>query len=152
MEIERKFLIRELPGNLNDYYKREIEQVYLCRNPVLRVRKADDSYYLTYKGTGKMVREEYNMPLTASSYLHLKKKADGHPITKTRYLIPLEDGLMGELDVFHGILEGLMFMEVEFRSEDEAFAYEMPDWVERDVTMDDHYHNSYLSTLDSYPW
>lgn len=152
MEIERKFLLKELPDDLSRFHRREIEQVYLCTKPVLRVRKADDSYYLTYKGTGMMVREEYNMPLTASSYLHLKKKSDGHPITKTRYLIPLGQGLMGELDVFHGILEGLMFMEVEFKNEDQAVSFVPPEWVGEEVTMDEHYHNSYLSTLDHYPW
>lgn len=47
MEIERKFLISELPDNLNNYKCREIEQGYLCTNPVIRVRKDNDNYYLT---------------------------------------------------------------------------------------------------------
>lgn len=84
MEIERKFLIKTLPHNLESYPHHEIEQGYLCTGPVVRVRKQDDAYYLTYKGSGKMVREEYNLHLTAEAYAHLIEKADGHRITKTR--------------------------------------------------------------------
>lgn len=47
-----------------------------------------------------MAREEYNLPLTQEAYEHLKPKADGLVISKTRYLIPEKDGLTIELDVF----------------------------------------------------
>lgn len=73
MEIERKFLIKELPKNLEKYAKKELEQAYLCTSPVVRVRMENDEYYLTYKGKGLMVREEYNLPLTKEAYLHLLK-------------------------------------------------------------------------------
>ncbi|MFR5118406.1 MAG: CYTH domain-containing protein [Eubacterium sp.] len=74
MEIERKFLIRQLPEHLEQYPCLQIEQGYLCTNPVVRIRKQDDSYFLTYKSGGLMTREEYNLPLTAESYAHLRKK------------------------------------------------------------------------------
>ena len=90
MEIERKFLIKELPSNLNDYPCHHIEQAYLNVNPVLRVRKEDDHYYITYKGSGMMAREEHNLALNEESYYHLREKADGNIISKRRYLIPLE--------------------------------------------------------------
>ena len=77
MEIERKFLIRQLPEHLEQYPCLQIEQGYLCTNPVVRIRKQDDSYFLTYKSGGLMTREEYNLPLTAESYAHLRKKTDG---------------------------------------------------------------------------
>ena len=35
-----------------------------------------------------MTREEYNLPLTKESYEHMRPKADGILISKTRYLIP----------------------------------------------------------------
>ena len=89
MEIERKFLIRQLPEHLEQYPCLQIEQGYLCTNPVVRIRKQDDSYFLTYKSGGLMTREEYNLPLTAESYAHLRKKTDGLLITKKRYCIPL---------------------------------------------------------------
>ena len=54
MEIERKFLIKELPANLDEYPCLFIEQAYLNTNPVIRIRRQDDEYYLTYKGKGLM--------------------------------------------------------------------------------------------------
>jgi len=142
MEIERKFLIKEVPENLEHYAHKEIEQAYLCTEPVIRVRRDGDNYYLTYKGRGLMVREEYNLPLTKEAYLHLLEKADGRIIKKTRYLIPEKDDLTIELDVFHGELAPLLLAEVEFASEEAANAYVMPDWFSKDVTNNPAYHNS----------
>ena len=119
MEIERKYLIEkeQLPENLSDYPFHRIEQGYLCTSPVVRIRRQDDEYFLTYKSKGLMAREEYNLPLTQEAYEHLKPKADGLVISKTRYLIPEKDGLTIELDVFHDDYEGLLLAEVEFPSE-----------------------------------
>lgn len=89
MEIERKFIPKKLPDHLEDYPCHEIEQGYLCTNPAIRIRKMDDSYFLTYKSSGMMAHEEYEMPLTQEAYLHLRQKTDGMLITKCRYLIPL---------------------------------------------------------------
>ena len=142
MEIERKFLIKKLPDNLDSYKKRIIEQAYLCTSPVVRIRRSNDDYYLTYKGKGMMVREEYNLPLTKEAYLHLKEKIDGRLIEKTRYLISLTDKLTAELDVFHGDLAPLTLVEVEFESVEEANAFTAPEWFGEDVTNDGRYHNS----------
>ena len=73
MEIERKFVPVKLPDNLESYPHTRIEQGYLCTAPVVRVRRDGDSYYMTYKGAGMMVREEYNLPLTKEAYEHLGK-------------------------------------------------------------------------------
>lgn len=100
MEIERKYLIKKLPEDLAQYPHMEMEQAYLCTEPVVRVRKEGEDYVLTYKSKGLMVREEYNLPLTKESYEHLLEKADGTVITKTRYRIPEKNGLTIELDVF----------------------------------------------------
>ena len=61
MEIERKYLIRELPENLETYAYHDIEQAYLCTAPVVRIRRQDDRYILTYKSSGMMAHEEYNL-------------------------------------------------------------------------------------------
>ena len=68
MEIERKFLINKLPENIKEYPFHIIEQAYLCTNPVVRVRRQDEDYILTYKGSGMMAREEYNLPLNKEAY------------------------------------------------------------------------------------
>ncbi len=144
MEIERKYLIPQLPENYKAYPHKEIEQGYLSTNPVVRIRKSDDSYTLTYKGPGLMVREEYNLPLTKEAYEHLKKKADGKCICKTRYLIPYETYTI-ELDIFHGDYEGFYLAEVEFASVEESKDFTPPLWFGEDVSGDFHYSNSYLA-------
>ena len=147
MEIERKFLIRKdaLPQDLASYPCHRIEQGYLCTSPVVRIRRQDDDYFLTYKSKGLMSREEYNLPLTAEAYEHLKPKADGILITKDRYVIPEKDRLFIELDVFHGEYEGVLLAEVEFPTEEAANAYTAPDWFGEDVTYSTRYHNSTMS-------
>lgn len=95
-----------------------------------------------------MAREEYNLPLNKKSYYHLLEKADGNVISKTRYIIPINDRkLTAELDVFHGKFQGLLLVEVEFSSVEEADA-QKSDWFGDEVTYDRHYHNSYLSKLE----
>ena len=145
MEIERKFLIPVLPEDLETYPHRRIEQAYLCTEPVVRIRRQDDNYILTYKSAGMMAREEYNLPLTKEAYEHLKGKADGIVLSKTRYLLPLPDGLMIELDIFDAPYETLRLAEVEFSSIEQAEAFVPPVWVGEDVTYSGKYHNSVLS-------
>jgi CYTH domain-containing protein len=107
VEIERKFTVKELPKDLESYPFREIEQAYLNVQPAIRVRKDNNSYYMTYKcrlaleigqdnnenfklnGSADIGQTEYNLPLDEATYEHLKAKADGNVITKKRYLIPL---------------------------------------------------------------
>ena len=95
------------------------------------------------------VCEEVELPLTKQAYEHLKEKADGSVIAKTRYLIPIENNRKIELDVFHGYLEGLIFAEIEFESEEEAASYVMPDWFLEDVTFDHRYSNAVMTRYSS---
>lgn len=145
MEIERKYLIRRLPENLSQYQCKRIAQGYICTNPVVRIRKSDDEYYLTYKGKGLMAREEYNLPLTQEGYEHMLPKIDGRLIEKSRYLIPLDGKLTAELDIFEGDLAPLIIVEVEFDSLDAANSFIPPEWFGEDVTESRKYHNSNLA-------
>ena len=148
LEIERKYLIKNLPDNLSDFECHTLIQGYLNTSPVVRVRKEDDSYYLTYKGSGLLAREEYNLPLDEHSFLHLIGKADGNVISKQRYKIPYavsEKMFTIELDVFDAPFAPLVIAEVEFTDENEANAFIAPDWFDKEVTYDPEYHNSNLS-------
>ncbi len=156
MEIERKFLVdlNKNPYDLATAKYHHIEQAYLCTAPVVRIRKEDDNYYLTYKSKGNysgdkwmLAHEEYNLPLTKESYEHLRTKADGNIITKKRYLLPLEESLCIELDVFEGKFDGLVLAEIEFPDIETAEKYPMPDWFTKDVTYDTKYHNSTMSRM-----
>lgn len=158
MEIERKFTVKKLPDNLQSCRFLKIQQAYLNTDPVLRIRRQDEHYYLTYKGKGLLAREEYNLPLNQASFEHLLPKADGNIISKTRYLIPIEHpafrsgyqppedpSLTIELDVFDPPFAPLIMAEVEFPSLEMANAFLPPDWFLSDVTNDPAYHNSNMS-------
>ena len=158
IEIERKFLIKDIadiPFDIEKYPHRTIEQGYICTSPVIRVRRSDDDYILTIKGSGLLSREEHELPLDEETYYTLRDKADGIVINKRRYLIPLSDiagnlsdelsSLTLELDIFGGMHQGLIIAEVEFPTEELAVSFCPPDWLSHDVTEDGRYHNSYLS-------
>ena len=94
-----------------------------------------------------MVREEYNLPLTAKAFAHLLPKCDGRIIEETRYRFPVEGhpDLTAELDLFSGDLKGLVILEVEFPSVEAAVGFEPPSWFGKEVTNDPAYHNSVIS-------
>ena len=137
-EIERKYLVPAAPENLSSFPYHEIEQGYLSTEPVVRIRRQDEEYYLTYKSKGLMIREEYNLPL--------REKIDGRLISKRRYLIPYGDYTI-ELDLFSSPKSGLLLAEVEFSSKEEALSFTPPSWFGEDVTSSSLYHNSNLSKL-----
>ena len=166
MEIEKKYLVKELP-DLSQYESKEIEQGYLTRRPTLRIRKKNDEYIFTYKSKIKgeskniNVNDEVERPLTKEAYEKLREKTEGYLIHKTRYLIPIRaeytersdafpDELIVELDVFHDRLEGLVFAEIEFPTEDAASRFLTPQWLGKDVSDDHRYSNGYLSQLEKY--
>lgn len=159
MEIERKYAINNIPGELEYYKNKKIEQGYLCHNPILRIRKSNEDYYLTYKSKfglekkkegSALINNEVELPLTEEAYLSLKQKIDGNIVCKTRYLIPLQKGLTAELDVFEGVLTGLVFIEVEFPDEKTADEFVPPSWMGKELTEDRQYSNYHLSKLSGY--
>lgn len=158
MEIEKKFTIKQIPEHLEQYSKKVMEQGYLCPKPVVRIRKSNEEYILTYKSKigleekkeqNVRVCQEVEVPLDKAGYEHLKAKIDNQMVCKTRYIIPLSDGLKAELDIFEGYLKGLQFVEVEFPTEEAAEQFVPPDWFGNDVTLDRRYSNNYLATIHS---
>lgn len=154
MEIEKKFLVKALPSGLDKYEKKNIEQGYLCLDPVVRIRKSNNQYILTYKSIADgssdvRINNEIEAALTKEGYEHLRQKTDGYIIEKTRYIIPLPDGHTGELDMFGGRLKGLYFIEVEFKNKEDAANFVPPEWFGANVSGDKRYTNSYLSQCDS---
>ena len=149
MEIERKYLVAKLPDSLAQYPCQEIEQGYLCTQPTVRVRRMGCTNWLTVKerirtsSTAIHNREE-EFQLNDKAYNRLKSKCEGNMVVKTRYRIPVQQ-FTAELDIFHGVHEGLMLVEVEFPDTATADAFVKPDWFGADVSADPRYTNSYLS-------
>ncbi len=156
MEIERKWLVRSacIPYDTAALEAYEIEQAYISFHPAIRVRalrdrQGNEHYVLTVKSGSKaddgLVREEFEIAIDRAGYGALLQKAEGSVIRKTRYLFPRSDGLLEEIDVFHGALEGLCYLEIEFPTVDAARAFPSPEWTERDVTRDRRWRNSALA-------
>ena len=157
MEIEKKFLVQQLPADLTQYEVWKIEQGYLCTTkPVLRIRRKNQDYILTYKSpmptdTELNIANETELSLTKEAFEHLKTKCDGLMIKKDRYLIPYKQWTI-ELDVFHGHCEGFCMAEVEFSSVEESQIFSPPSWFGKDVSGNYQYPNSYLSQGKNLPW
>lgn len=147
MEIERKFLVKKIPFSLEQFEMIEIEQMYLSTEPVVRIRKKGEQYYLTCKSRGMMERQEAEFSISQAVYEELKLQKQGNVITKKRYMIPYQTYRI-ELDQFEGDFCGLILAEVEFASKEEAEGFVMPDWFLKDVTFEKEYHNSNLSKVE----
>ena len=152
-EVERKWLIKKenIPYNLNDSNVQifEIKQTYLCFEPEMRVRNYNNGqeYEFTIKNnmtSDGLVRDEINIDITKEQYENLIKKQEGITINKTRYQL-YADGQIIAIDIFHDELDGLAYMEIEFRNEEESNTYKTPDWVIKDVTSDVNYKNGHLA-------
>lgn len=148
LEIERKFLVKSLPADLDKYPHNEILQGYLPKTgeeKSPRIRKKGDKYYKTIKkGHGK-VRIENEEEITEEVFNSLWPSTEGRRIEKTRYEIPHADGTI-ELDVYHGDLEGFYTAEVEFSDEESCDKFVPPDWFGEEKTDDKRYSNRKLAT------
>ena len=145
MEIERKYLVKRPPGNMNSCPKLEIWQAYISTDPVIRIRKSGEDFFLTVKGEGAVAREEFEMAITPGQYAKLLAKSETAPLEKTRHLIPIEGGLTAELDMYCGALTGLVTVEVEFASLEDAEGFTPPEWFGKDVSADFMYRNVNLA-------
>ncbi len=146
MEIEKKFLVKEIPINLSNYECLNLTQAYVSTDPVIRLRNNnDDEYFLTLKSKGHLMREEIEFPLTKEQFLNLWPKIESKVVVKKRYLIPLDRELTAELDIYEEFLDGLVTVEVEFSSQLEAENFNPPSWFGKDVTHDSRYKNSSLA-------
>ena len=121
-EIERKFLVKHIPNleNCKNYY---IKQGYISTNPVLRIRQKDNKYIFTFKGKGDIQREEFEKEITKEEFENLWLKIEGEPIIKTRYIIPLENDLVAELDIYEGNLQGFKNIDVPTFEGDDDLIY-----------------------------
>ncbi len=145
MEIERKYLTKEIPFSLDGFICKQICQSYVSFHPTIRIRKSDEEYYLTVKGKGHMAREEFELLISQQEYEGLHGKIEGNEVRKKRFLIPLESGFTAEVDLYEGELEGLMTTEVEFSTIEEAKTFLAPAWFGEDVSKDKRYKNTSLS-------
>jgi CYTH domain-containing protein len=105
---------------------------------------------LTVKSGGSLARVEEEVALDDGAFDRLWPLTEGRRVEKVRYLVPAEMGLIIELDIYDGDLDGLMVAEVEFDSEADAEAFTPPGWFGREVTSDARFKNQRLA-VDGLP-
>ncbi|MDQ8203814.1 CYTH domain-containing protein [Pelagicoccus sp. SDUM812003] len=143
-EIERKFLLDSLPSQLGQAESSQLRQGYLSvEDAEVRLRQSDDRYTLTCKRGDGLVRDEAEIDVSQSQFETLWPLTSGRRLEKTRYRLPYQ-GLLIEIDVYHGILKPLRVAEIEFPDRESSDAFIPPDYFAREVTDDSRYKNRSL--------
>ncbi len=143
-EIERKFLFDTEKWKPQDKGVK-IVQGYLStdKERVVRVRTKGKKAFLTIKGNQKgITRTEIEYEISIKEAEVMLKMCLDFPIEKTRYHETI-GGLLWEIDIFHGINQGLFLAEVELENENQSV--ELPSWVTQEVSNNHRYFNSWLS-------
>jgi adenylate cyclase len=145
-EIERKFLVKQLPDNLQQYPSTQITQGYLAiteDGTEVRLRKKGDRYFQTVKSGFGLQRGETEIEISKDQFEKLWSMTEGKRIEKLRFEIDYL-GIKVELDIYSGSLEGLIVAEVEFPSIEQAKSFVPPSCFGREVTEDERYKNRNL--------
>lgn len=153
VEIERKFLVTQLPAGLERYPSSRIEQGYLALDPqgvAVRLRRREGQTLLTIKAGDGLERAEEEFKIARARFERLWAFTDGRRVEKTRYELPADGGLTIELDVYDGDLAGLATAEVEAASRAAVLAFQPPAWMRLEVTDDRRYANARLA-IDGIP-
>ena len=146
-EIERKFLVKQLPADLRKFPHDLIEQGYLATGRgglQVRLRKKGSVLSLTYKQGTKGEREEREIGLSLEQFNTLWPATAGRRLTKTRYDVPWKKHTI-EIDIYRGRHDGLVVAEVEFDDQRGCANFGPPDWLGRDVTGKPKYSNVALA-------
>ncbi len=146
-EIEFKFLVK---GAFKPFVtkKMEITQGYLSTQPsrTVRIRIRDGKGYINIKGPAKIsgiMRYEWEQEISLKDAKELISLRESGLVEKTRFIVPAGNGLVFEVDVFHGDNEGLLMAEIELPSADTSF--ERPDWLGEEVTGNRSFYSAELS-------
>jgi CYTH domain-containing protein len=138
IELERTFLAKSLPANLQRHDCKEILDIYVPReqqHPTLRIRKNGDQYEVTKKepvdDNPSRLREE-TVHITAREFAALST-VEGKRVHKLRYFYPYKAHIL-EFDVFQDQLAGLVLVDVEFSNDRDKEVFGLPEFCLADVT------------------
>ncbi len=147
MEIERKFLVNELPAKIKIGQGKPIMQGYLMveSDREIRVRRIGKKHFLASKNGSGVAREENEIPLNQTQFELLWPASTGRRIEKERHVVRIANELQAELDVYRGFLSGLQLVEVEFPEMEHAMQFKSPGWFGPEVTDDSQFSNRNLA-------
>ncbi len=149
IEIERKYLLTELPSSITGRPYRHIDQGYLpgarLQERVRRIReRGGERYVRTVKVGAGIRRAQLEEEADPEVFRALWPLTDGRRLTKRRYRVPV-DGLVWEIDEFTD--RDLVLAEVELPAVD--VVPEIHEWlrpyVVREVTDEAEYLNVNLA-------
>ena len=149
IEIERKFLVRDDAWRAQQSHARRMLQGYLvdaslvaAREGVrcsMRVRVAGDEAWLNIKSADLGVaRIEYDYPIPVDDANRMLRDFCDGVVDKTRHYVPV-DGMLFEVDEFHGDNAGLVVAELELDAVDREFP--RPPWLGKEVSGALRYYN-----------
>jgi adenylate cyclase len=148
MEIEKKYLLSELP-KIRMNSEDTIKQGYIfTSNGEMRVRQKGNRFFLTVKSDGNLTRQEWEEEIPAWVFETLWLQTEGRRVEKTRFSISFNTTVL-EFDEYYGELEGLFTLECEFANEQAAGQFTLPEWVENavDITANKAYKNKNLAVV-----
>lgn len=149
VEIERKFVLSEVPNPARLGEGEHLRQGYIADNGdvTVRIRIADSGAWLTVKAGSGLTRTEVELPLLLGQAEALWPRTEGRRVSKTRHRITLgqREAPVAEVDVYDGDLVGLYTVEVEFSTEQAALNFVPPAWFGREVTGQNEWTNAALA-------
>lgn len=147
MEIERKFLLNDVPSTMRLARREPIRQGYIALDgdTEVRIRLTPRQAVLTIKSGRGGVRTEEEVVLDARRGDALWELTEGRRVTKARRRVRVGDAVV-EVDEYSGALDGLVVAEVEFPDEESSRSFDAPSWFAREVTDDRRYANRSLAT------
>lgn len=136
IEIERKWMVRGWPNNLELLYVEKMRQGYISTSPTVRIRDEDSKYILCFKSKGKLSRKEIEMEIPKDKFDELEDLIGLPLIDKVRKTYLLSDGHHLEVNL---VDEKFYYAEVEFSNEEEALAFNpqdvnLGDYLDNEVT------------------
>lgn len=139
-EIERKFLVKTDGWRESCVSSQHLVDglVAISDGRKVRVRLYEDHATLAIKtteGGSKRAEFEYQIPLEDGNEL-IQNYCGDLVLAKTRHYVPFR-GFTWEVDVYEGILDGVVIAEVEIQDLDTAVP--LPGWVGAEITGDPAY-------------
>jgi len=138
IEWERRFLLDRFPGHAIITRVRHIEDRYIEGTTLRLRRQSDDDGQMVFKLTQKLADKAAgarqglitSMYLTATEFGVLAA-LPAKMLTKSRHSVPPFG-----IDVFDGVLNGLVLAEVEFHSAVEVATLQLPSFIGPEVSDD----------------
>lgn len=152
LEIEKRYKIKgNIPFDLVKF-KIYISQTYSAFNPDVRIRyikneEGQEQFFHTVKYKVKNnERIEIEQEISKIQYDMIFDSINKKPVRKNRYIVPIQDNLIAEIDEF--LDSGDIIVEVEFPNEDKMKAFEKPDWFGEEIKEKESYSKYVFSKIN----